>query len=553
MNTASKKESGSYYTPPTLADFITYHLFGTGSGYKFSKSINALEPSAGDGIFLDSLFNNVLFNDRLEKLPRRLNVTAVEYDSAAYETLQGNAGGYRSGGNKIDFIHDDFLNYYSDTTKKFDLVIGNPPYIKRGFLADEQIKSCETIHKSVGLSDKKMKNIWTGFLIGGAEMLNDTGVICYVLPVELLQVNYAKEIRDYLREKFRKIEIFTFNELIFPSIEQDVIVLFCAKTGEPGVSFYHVDRLTDLENPSYVRDHSNVHRQTLNKWTNYILSDDELGFLDDLRSKLSIKPMKEYCRAEVGVVTAANDFFIVSEDVVESRGLRSVARPMLQKGMHTTAGLCFTDSDRQRIIDSGKSAHFLAFEDKPKDDFSADIRNYLDEGEGRELDQRYKMKLRKRWYIVPSLWMADGFFTKRSNIFPRVLINDAETLVTDSFYRIKMSDGYRIQNLAFSFYNSLTLIFAELEGRYYGGSVLELMPNECKNLPLPYCVKVTAKDVKKLDNLLRNKTTLSSILSFTDDIVLKKAYGLNDKQLSRLSDIYRKLIKRRLKDHTYTY
>lgn len=40
-----------------------------------------------------------------------------------------------------------------------------------------------------------------------------------------------------------------------------------------------------------------------------------------------------------------------------------------------------------------------------------------------------------------------------------------------------MKEEFEINSFIYLFYNSLTLIFAELEGRYYGG-VLELIPSE---------------------------------------------------------------------------
>lgn len=541
------KANGKYYTPATLSDFLIYHLF---KYYDFKNDIDILEPSAGDGIFFGSLFNNKLFTNRFST-PDKLNLYAVERETSAYEKLKAKTETYLTDNVKMKSFNKDYLEFQATNNQKFDLVIGNPPYIKSSFLTKEQIKLCEQIHKESNLSVKKIKNIWTSFLIGGAQSLNDDGVLCYVLPAELLQVIYAKELREFLRDTFQKIEIFTFNELIFPEIEQDVIVLICAKKKTPGVSFYHVDRLDDLKIPSYVEDHSNIHRETLDKWTNYILSDEELVFLDRLKTDLRLEPIKNYCRAEVGVVTAANSYFITAD--ADTPEIKRITKPIVQKGMHITPGAIFDTSDLKQIRKAGKPSYFLAFKDKPEDSFSPPIRNYLAYGRSLGIDQRYKCKLRKRWYIVPTTWVSDGFFTKRSNIFPRMIVNEANSLVTDSFYRIKMNQDKNIRNFVFSFYNSLTFIYAELEGRYYGGSVLELMPSECKNLPLPYLNELDDKHLLHLDKLLRNSKNVHEILQFTDSIVLQQGYGVSDSDITKLKSIYRKLLKRRLKGHNYPY
>jgi hypothetical protein len=53
---------------------------------------------------------------------------------------------------------------------------------------------------------------------------------------------------------------------------------------------------------------------------------------------------------------------------------------------------------------------------------------------------------------------------------------------------VKPKEGFKAEALCFSFYNSLTALFCEVEGRFYGGGVLELTPVEFRRLPLEYTV-----------------------------------------------------------------
>jgi len=89
---------------------------------------------------------------------------------------------------------------------------------------------------------------------------------------------------------------------------------------------------------------------------------------------------------------------------------------------------------------------------------------------------------RENWYYIPSVWVSEGFFMRRSSHFPVIFVNNMSVNVTDCFYRINMKSGFNIRNLSFSFLNTLTLVLAELEGRYYGGGVLELTPKEFASL-----------------------------------------------------------------------
>jgi adenine-specific DNA-methyltransferase len=50
----NKKLSGSFYTPKIVADFLVDYLYDK---LKDKSSICVLEPSAGDGIFVISVYN----------------------------------------------------------------------------------------------------------------------------------------------------------------------------------------------------------------------------------------------------------------------------------------------------------------------------------------------------------------------------------------------------------------------------------------------------------------------------------------------------------------
>jgi adenine-specific DNA-methyltransferase len=106
-----------------------------------------------------------------------------------------------------------------------------------------------------------------------------------------------------------------------------------------------------------------------------------------------------------------------------------------------------------------------------------------------------------------------------------------------------MKEGFSIYNLVFSFYNSLTFCLAELEGRFYGGGVLELIPSEFKNLKIPF-IKVTKKQFEKLDEMFRTKNSIEDILNYTDPIVLK---GIDKTTVKKLKKIRAVLLSRRIK------
>ena len=78
---------------------------------------------------------------------------------------------------------------------------------------------------SHGMKANKLINTWVGFMVACVHMLSDNGKIAFVIPAEILQVAYAEDLRLFLSNKLSKITLLTFEELVFPGIEQEVVVL----------------------------------------------------------------------------------------------------------------------------------------------------------------------------------------------------------------------------------------------------------------------------------------------------------------------------------------
>jgi adenine-specific DNA-methyltransferase len=61
-------------------------------------------------------------------------------------------------------------------------------------------------------------------------MLRNDGTLAFVIPAEVIQVAYAQDLRLFLSTHFSSITLLTFEVLVFPEIEQEVLV-FVGKRG----------------------------------------------------------------------------------------------------------------------------------------------------------------------------------------------------------------------------------------------------------------------------------------------------------------------------------
>ena len=97
------------------------------------------------------------------------------------------------------------------------------------------------IFKKAGMKYSKLTNAWVTFIVGSSLLLKEKGRIAFVVPADLLQVTYAKQLRDFLIETFNQVNIVSFEELVFDGIQQEVVLLLCERDGTNRRSIDHID------------------------------------------------------------------------------------------------------------------------------------------------------------------------------------------------------------------------------------------------------------------------------------------------------------------------
>ncbi|PFC67952.1 hypothetical protein CN266_04590 [Bacillus cereus] len=529
------KVSGSYYTPAILAEFLVEKTMDL---FKGSKPIDILEPSCGDGVFLESLLKCSEF---LEK--KGTTICSVEKDYEALNKAKNYKKNFKEKGINTSFYHDDFLQFSLKRRKKFDLVIGNPPYIYKTYLDKEQKVLSKEILSNYGVHVKTVYNIWIPFIISCTKLLKRNGVLCFVLPSEMLQVKYAEPVRRFLFDNFEEIQILSFEEQIFDKIDQDVVVFTGVKRGlEKHISH---ELLSYHENGFQVIE-KNIHnpRKYFDKWLWYLLSPEEINLVESLKGHFN--KTSYYCNSGVGIVTGHNEYFILNEEEVIRHNLQKWVKPIVKKGSYIKDSLKFSKEQFDLLIQDGTPCFLLDFNDIDSNKMPIEVENYINKGKEKGINTHYKCKKRKEWFKVPSIWTAEGMFFKRVHIFPKFINNEMNVNITDTGYRISMRDDFEMDSLIFCFYNSLTLLLLELEGRYYGGGVLEITPNEFKNIHIPY-YKVSRGNFEKLEELIKQKSNVEDIIHFTDKITLNDGFKIKKENIEVLRRLREKIVNFRVR------
>ena len=220
---------------------------------------------------------------------------------------------------------------------------------------------------------------------------------------------------------------------------------------------------------------------------------------------------------DVGIVTGANKFFLVPDSVVKDYGLEKWAHPMFGRSEHVR-GVIYDTMMHHENRNRGFPTNFIWFGEEPLRSLPPSVRKYIRLGESQELHRRYKCRIRSRWYAVPSVYATSVGMLKRSHHFPRLILNRAKAYTTDTAYRVQPT-GIRGADLVVSFVNSLTALSTELEGRHYGGGVLELVPSEIEKVLVP-TGRYERGAVTTLNRLIRNGREAEEVLAQQDELVL---------------------------------
>src|SRR5437588_11080101 len=166
----------------------------------------------------------------------------------------------------------------------FDAIIGNPPFIRyQNFPETHRAVAFYLIQRSV-LRTNLLTNSWVPFLVAATLLLNKTGRLAMVIPAELLQVNYAAELRCFLSQHYSYITLITFKKLVFDGIQQEVVLLLGERNGSEhtGIRTIELEGINDLvsyKHTEFLGEKLKEMDHSTEKWTMYFLEEKEIQLL----------------------------------------------------------------------------------------------------------------------------------------------------------------------------------------------------------------------------------------------------------------------------------
>ncbi|EHH4107124.1 class I SAM-dependent DNA methyltransferase [Campylobacter coli] len=207
-------------------------------------------------------------------------------------------------------ILDDDGNF-----KGFDLIIGNPPYIRQEELKELKPHLAKNYKVYKGTSD-----IYTYFYELGFNVLKDNGVLSYITSNKYTRAGYGEALREFLLKNVKVLEYTDLNGIkVFDSATVDTSILCFEKSKSKDNKFKYLALSNEiLKTCAYdiglYKDFAEFSQNSLSK-ESFTFSDENTSALKAKIERIGT-PLKEWHGLNIyrGILTGYNEAFIITTE-----------------------------------------------------------------------------------------------------------------------------------------------------------------------------------------------------------------------------------------------
>jgi len=498
-----KKKNGIYYSPFDVTSILCNWAIK-------SSEETILEPSFGGCGFLSSA------RDRLREVRCQrpeYNLFGCDNDPHAFEYLSRGFAAVQPNGR---FLLKDFLQVQPSEfiVNKFDVVIGNPPYVSHHNIPLSQREEIRAILVTSGIQLKSKPSLWAYFVLHSTRFLKPGGRFAWLLPSSFVNTDYASAIREYVRKHFTRSLVLLLGDRIFQAegTEERTTVLLCEGWSERELEgTLEVGYAPNLKSMGVI-----VQQWDAKMWrgvnfenrpNHALLEGSALLSYSELSGNPQTKSLRDLCSIKIGVVTGANNFFVLDEKKAKAERIPEYALSHVLAKFNNARGLQLTLADLEELKRDGKRC--LLVDTSCINVVCESLKRYLDSFPEEERLNNKTFKKRKLWYQPNDRFTPDAFFSYMQADGPSIVLNTAQTTSTNTVHRVyfKQLISAKVRKaIAISIQSTFSQLSAEIEGRSYGSGVLKHEPSEAYRISL-LLPALAAKNIdrvfNKIDKLLR--------------------------------------------------
>ncbi|EID4796118.1 class I SAM-dependent DNA methyltransferase [Campylobacter lari] len=418
----------------------------------------------------------------------------------------------------------------------FDLIIGNPPYIRQEDIKELKPNLAKNYKVYKGTSD-----IYTYFYELGFNVLKQNGVLSFITSNKYTRAGYGEALREFLLKNTTLLEYIDLNGIkVFDSATVDTSILSFEKAKTKDSSFKYLAPNTELlkENDFNIESILNFNKIAQNS-----LSKESFTFNDESTNALKAKiekhgtPLKEWHGLNInyGIKTGYNEAFIITtekrdeilakcKDEAEKERTAKLIRKMLRgrdikRYSYEWAGL-WAIFIPWHFPNVEKPKTMLENEQDLKEQYSSLYNHLLSHKEKLSNRNKAETGIRYEWYCLQR-WGANYYqeFEKEKIGWQRVtqepsFILENERVLLDSMAFMVGNSKNELKYLLGFLNSSLIFYYFKNIGHLYSDKGFLLSNQYVEKFPIP---KINSK----------NEKLANELISLVDEILVLKEQDKN--------------------------
>lgn len=323
---------------------------------------------------------------------------------------------------RVDLVLADFtawLPTLGRTRSERRLILGNPPYTRSQLIPPElRSRLAEETADLCGARASLSAYISALALLH----LGSNDGMCLLLPAQWLESEYARKLRRHLLElSNRRVELRLVNSTWFEDVTVDAVVLLVG-TERPEPQPFVIANWGDRHGRSVDREQA-----TVGGWRRWFEGDFERPAVH-----AGLRYLRDVARLRRGTATGANEFFLLSDDLVASHGVPTSA---LMPAVRRLATFDKTVTQHRFNTQPSNERRWL-LKVTPDDAENEGVAMYLEYGKRARFHERHLCATRAgEWYdLEHDLFVPDVIITSMTRDKIRIVENEVHAAITNNLY-----------------------------------------------------------------------------------------------------------------------
>lgn len=500
-----EKTRGVVYTPEEIADYIVTETLRDDEILK-NPFVKIVDPSCGGGSliistykYLKKLFlnnNEVLEKFNIKNIDEHIitnNLYGYDIDDIAIKSLIIDLFTISGFINRENFKAVDYL--FSEE-KKFDYILGNPPYVGIKSIDKEYSKKLKEAYKNVYIDKGDLSYC---FFHKGIESLNTNGRLTFITSRYFLESPSGEELRKTLKEFCKIYKVIDYYGVRpFKGVGVDPVIIFLENSKE---RIYEIDVFKPKKiskNTSFIKnlyDEDKVKNFKVSSlWLNdksWILrSEEEMNIINKIENK-SFCSLGNICSSYQGIITGCDKSFVVTDSEIEEYSIeKELIHPWIKS------------SDINKYLLKETKKYIIYGDDIDDIEKYKGAISFIEKNKDKLLNRRETKKGMRQWYHLQ--WGRNkSIFESKKIVLPYKSSSNRFALDKGSFFSADVYALILNTDRPFSYDYLLKVLNSDVYEFYFksfgkklGENLYEYYPNNLMKLCIP-----TEFDINKEEDL----------------------------------------------------